>query len=126
MKRVTTTVDVDVYLEDFSDEDLVDEVVRRKLIAEVIAQAGGKDKPTEIRDVATDALQELLGGRGSRAMADINKLIAMIVPAEILAARDAIAAGRSSDAICEIDRFIAPTPAASAQLWDIKRQGMTQ
>ena len=116
-RYVNHSVSIDVDIIEFDDDAIVDACVDRGLVDAVLKESGRVNKdekmPTKPRDIAADVLSHLMCKRASVARAEIDRLIAAFVPAEILAAREAIAAGDTSLAICELEHYVSPSLAAT-------------
>lgn len=114
------SVSIDVDIDEFDDDTLVEEVVRRKLGSDVLeAVRAGEEKPetkskrTDPRTLAGDVEAHLMAGRVDRARAAMNTLLAAFVPPEIVAAHEALSSGDVSQAICDLDDFLQPAPSAT-------------
>lgn len=101
-------IDIEEYLDEVDDSTIVEEFISRGLSlknAEVSVD----------KDLASDALGYLMARRHDRAVDAIRAVIAAIIPEHLLAAYEAAKEGRYSDAICELDHVIEPSPAATAK-----------
>lgn len=103
------TIDVDIDLDDFSDED--DELKSRK--REALSFEVEKEL-RDVRDLAADVQSWLMVKRRDRARAAMDALFASVLPAHVIAADEALREGRASDAICELEHLISPSPATTA------------
>lgn len=121
------SISIDVDLGDFDDDDIVGEIIDRDLVAEVLQAAGHvqkeKDakKPIKSSDIATDALGHLMCRRHATAKADLDRLITTFVPPEVWAAHQALVNGDAALAICELERHINPSPAATISLVEYQK-----
>jgi len=100
------SVSIDVDLEEFSDSDLVQEVIDRKLVDDVIEASGRRRKVADTRTLVTDAYGDLMSRRTAAAAAELRAAIGALVPADLLDAYEAILAGRRDDAICRLDAYL--------------------
>lgn len=108
----TITTEVEVDLDDFEDEDLIEELRSRGVhIPDVEAAPGNRIDP---RDAALDVISHLVCKRTVSARNAMRALMESLVPASIAAAAEAIHEGRLSDAICDLDDYVDPSPAATA------------
>ncbi|MFZ4807520.1 MAG: hypothetical protein ACOYLQ_09705 [Hyphomicrobiaceae bacterium] len=107
---------IDVGIDEFEDDELIEEIRRRGLVVSHVAPAAGDDKPepVDVRKAAIDVMEGLLAKQYRRADAALEALLAAILPPQLVAAAAAMREGRHSDAICELDRLIEPSPAATA------------
>lgn len=120
MSRHSVSVDVDI--DEFDDEAIVDQVIARNLVADVLRAQAGKSEDDEkpektiepVETILADAQEHLIGRRADKARDALRRAIAQFVPAAIVEAIDHIDAGRLNAAICEIERFCHPSPAATA------------
>lgn len=62
----------------------------------------------------SEIMHDLMSRRRAAAEDGLRRLIATMVPAELLSALDAMTAGREGEAICLLDRALEPSPAATA------------
>ncbi len=115
----TISAYIDIDLHEFDDADIVAEIIDRDLVTDVLVAAGRiagvaePPPPPAPRDLAADVLSHLMCRRLGVAVAEIDRLIAAFVPPAILAAREAVADGDTPLAICELERYIAPSLAAT-------------
>lgn len=113
------SVSVDVDITEFDDDAIIDEAIRRDLTKDIVRQAAGepeeKTVETDPKQLAGDVLNHLMCRRPERASLALQSLIAMFVPEEIVAAAEAMHAGRMHDVISELDRYIDPSPARTAE-----------
>ncbi len=111
-------VSIDVDIDKFNDDTLVEEVVRRNLVSDVLAASrAGEEKPKsksiDPKTLASDVEAHLMAGRVERARAAMHALLAAFVPPEIVAAHEALSSGDVSQAICDLDDFLQPAPSAT-------------
>jgi hypothetical protein len=117
--RRSISVEMEVDIDEFDDDVLLEEVRRRKLtcvLPEAHSDIEDEDdlRPVDVKAAAMNIQSWLMTRRVDRARENMEKLLAAILPAGIAAADAAIREGRIGDAICELDRFIEPSPAAPA------------
>lgn len=108
---MTRTVEVEVSLSDFDDDDIVEEIKIRGIEARITQS---EDAP-DIQDVARLALAELMAHRLPAAEAAIIQAITSYLPPQLWSAWCAVREGRPNDAICELDDLVAPGPSAQAK-----------
>lgn len=120
-RYVSTSISVDVDLSEFDDDAIVQEAVDRDLAGKVAAVAAGKsiDEAEEKSGIDTKAIagsvmSYLVCKRPHKAAEQMRELLAAFVPPDIVDAADALREGRVADAIGCLDRFIEPSPAATA------------
>lgn len=110
-RHVSTYVEVDIG--EFDDDDLVAEVIDRDLVTDVLKAAGRLPqedaKPMKPNEIAIDVISHLMCRRATMALCELDRLVAAFVPPQVLAARDALASGHASVAICELERFVDPS-----------------
>lgn len=102
---------IEVDLEDFDDDEIVDYVVRNWLVQRVLdADAERQHKKTKpnpvVRDIAADAYADLMAHRLAVAAGRLRAVIEMTVPADLFAAYEAAREGRRDDAICRLDAYL--------------------
>lgn len=109
-RYVTATAEVDVGLDEFDDDDILEEAQMRGLVPR------DAKPPTDfdVREEAVSAQQHLCCNRIDRARTQIQTIIEQYVPAEFLTAMDCIRNGKIGAAIYELDRFIEPPPSRTA------------
>lgn len=117
--RYHHSIEVDVCISDFDDDAIIDAVIIRNLVSEVMAAAAedvGAKPPEKIepKTIAADAMTSLICKRQARAALDMRKLLECFVPPDVLDAYEAARDGRTNDAIASLDRYIAPSAAATA------------
>ena len=110
-RRHTREIEVD--LQDFSDEEIAQEVDLRGLGTLVKADASGL--PEEARQLVGDVQNLLCAKRYVTATVRMTQLLKQLLPAELFAAHEAMDDGRYDDAICRLDAFLHPSPAARAK-----------
>lgn len=96
------------HLDEVSNEDLLAEIARRNLQALTVFTA-----PPPSKQSVGYVVSDLMAKRPLQALAELRGIIAKAVPAHLLAAYEAIIDGRISDAICELDHVIDPSPSAT-------------
>lgn len=96
------TVEVEVCLDEFDDDALLAEIQRR-------------GEHSKVKAIAGDVIGHLMARRDVRAGEAMRELLAAFVPPTVLAASEALRNGMHSQAICDLDRFIAPSPAVTAK-----------
>lgn len=121
------TVSVDVDIDEFDDDTLIEEVVSRNLVPDVLAalRAGEwkpdtKPKSIDPKTLAGDVEAHLMAGRVEHARAAMHALLAAFVPPEIVAAADAMAAGDVSQALCDLGDFVQPALSATITTDDFR------
>ena len=117
------TVEVDVDLEDFDDDELVAEVRLRKIEHKVYG-ASKKEAP-DPEEAAKDLYSWIAVHRYDKAREASKALLAAFLPPEIIAAVEAIEAGRWMDATCELDDYLWPSPARDAAQLPFKEKAVT-
>lgn len=106
---------VEVGIDEFEDEELIAECQRRGLTVGLTpAHPDDEPDPIDLPKEASEIQRDLMTRWHQRAADGMQALLARIVPPQLLAAADAIREGRYADAICELDRLIEPSPAATA------------
>lgn len=108
---------VDVDMDDFDDDEIVDAVIARKLQGKVFAKAvGARDERLELDPIEkADEIQALLAARHyGKAASEMMRFLHLLIPPQIAEAADHIRNGQYSAAICELERFSRPSPAATA------------
>ena len=115
--RYTVEIDVGDVIDELDDEDLVEELKSRNYHVEKIGKPKETRSTSTIRaDHARDALGDLMCRRPGRAMAELRALLQTYgVSPDLLDAYEAILKADGGAAICLIDRFIEPSPAAKPQ-----------
>lgn len=117
------SVDVDVSIDDFDDDAIVDAIFERELQAAILKRLAGNKNGEEPESgescdpsvLIHDVLSHLLGRRLERAKTAMKRYLEAILPPGIIEAYEAVLAGRVDDAICLLDRVIEPSPAVSAK-----------
>lgn len=111
-------VEVDISLDDFTDEAILEEAQDRGLVP----YSGSVEDVCSFapREDAHDIQRHFMCRRVDKGIAELRMLVEKFVPAQILAALDAAREGNVSAAICELDHFIQPTPAATATTLPVK------
>ncbi len=111
MRTVTVEVkiDPDDVIDEISDERLLEECRDRELIgAGDVVGLTGTDK-----QAAEEVLADLFARRHGSAVDRLRSLLATHLPPGLFAAYEAMLAHDHSRAICELDRSIDPSPAAT-------------
>ena len=112
--RGTVSVDVDVDVNDvlggLNDEDFLEEAELRDL---VLVKKG--QPVADAADIARDITEDLMCRRTAKAQDKLRDLIAAFVPGAIVDAVAAIERGETSLAICLLDGYANPPPAATAK-----------
>lgn len=123
MSRHSVSVDVDIA--EFDDDAIVEEVVRRKLVPDVLRAHSGQTSTDDeskakarkmaetVEQIVGDAQEHLMARRHAKARETLRRALAMFVPVEIVEAIDHVDEGRLNAAICEIERFLHPSPAVT-------------
>jgi len=116
-----TYVNVEVTLDEFEDDALIEAVVDRELVWDAVALLTGRTEAPaqDIKELVIDTMQHLMCGRMSKAEATLEAAVAAMLPPQIMPAIVAIREGRRNDAIIDLDNFIKPTPAATATKADL-------
>jgi hypothetical protein len=109
---VEAEVDLRDILDDLEDDDIIEEAQYRNLI--VGPKPTGDSKQPTLREDAGEIQNHIMCKRIDRAQADLKKLMALFVPAPLIAAMEALRAGHADIAICELDHFIEPAPSSTA------------
>lgn len=113
MARRTRCVEVDVDLDDWDDEDILEEAVRRKLVPKPPDKTA-KEAIVDPRALAVEVQDHLNCRRYGTAAVRLRELLGLFVPPQLIAALEALNQNDTLSAICELDRYIEPSPAATA------------
>ena len=111
---VMVHIDIHDVLDDICDLDLIKELNKRGYHVLDEKPSEQPDRRTT-RDLAQDAMHDLMARRSASALANIRKLVAAFVPIEVTLSFEYATAGNDAAAIFELDRFIVPSPAVSAE-----------
>jgi hypothetical protein len=115
--------EIDVDLEDFDDDEIIDEVRLRGIEEKVrIVPPAPNEKPLKPQEVAAEVQSWLITRHYDKAEIAMQKLISAFVPPSVAAAYAAMRDGRIQDAICEIDDFIEPPKSATTKTLPIKQE----
>ena len=116
MREITVdvTVSIDDIMEAMDDEEFLEEAKNRGLSLGDMPIMG---KPA---DLIKDALSDLMTRRTARAIDTMKEAIAQLVPAGLLAAYEAALQGNTASAICELERAIKPSEAATAKTLPVR------
>ena len=112
---VDVDIDVDEVIGQLSDEDIVDELVERKLIDVALKrahQSTSKPVPGNAGERLDEIQADLMARRRERAENDLVKFIDDLIGRDLIAALDAIRSGQIGEAICRIESYRRPSPAA--------------
>lgn len=112
--RYTVELDPEEVIDELGDEDLVEELQSRGYHIEKIGKRKETRSTAAIRaDHARDAMGDLMCRRPARALSELRALIQTYgVSADLLDAYEAALKADGDTAICLIDRYIEPSPAA--------------
>jgi hypothetical protein len=116
--RRPRTIELEVSLADFDDDEIVDEIKGRKLESKVFNGEG----PGNLMRLVGDVQAYLCARRYGRAQEAMQTLLAAVMPPEIAAAAEAMRENRIQDAICELDDYLEPSPAATATELPVKKE----
>jgi hypothetical protein len=106
-------VEVEVCITEFDDDALIDEVRARGLEAQVIVKDEGA-KPVDVKQLVGDIQGYLCTKRYDKAYQRMETLMEALLPIELVKANRFMDAQCFSAAVCELDRFLEPSPAAKA------------
>ncbi len=119
---------VEVSLDDFFDDDLINEVCDRNLVDQVVAERNRRSNKgidpshdkIDTRTLCGDAIGDICRRRPDAARDTVLRAIESVAP-YLGDALLALVEGRNADAICALNSHIEPSPAATATLADVRR-----
>jgi len=106
-------VEVEICLDDFTDEAIREEAEERGILACAGTSAASEAK-FDPRTDASDIAQDFMCRRVDRGTEALKDLIGKFVPPQLIAALEFARDGNFSAAVCELDRYVDPSPAATA------------
>lgn len=114
--RVEVEIDVRDVLDEIQDSELIEEIVERKLVEVVNKRAHGaslRPIPQDAGERLDNIQRDLMCRRTLQAQRDLEQLIDALVGREVMETLGAIKEGRIADAICCLERYRRPSPAAT-------------
>lgn len=104
------TVEIDVELDEFTDDEIIAEVEFRKLGRVQLATG-----PDAAKKAAADLQAHLCSRRIAAAEKAMGVLLRELMPVEVCEALEAFVCARHSEAICRLDAYLHPSPAREAK-----------
>lgn len=111
MSGAYVTHEVEVGIDEFDDDDLIDEIKHRNLGH----MLWNERDPRDIRQMVVDIQSYLCTHQDDKAHALMRELLKALLPPQIAAAHAFMLKTQYSEAICELDRFLEPSPAVTAK-----------